>query len=598
MSPFTGKALTLSQAAGVYIVGVIRALHYAHQGGWLFELYDADSQMTSTWNNSDHWDCVSDSTQQSATLKMPETPCKGCVLRLRRQALEWGSGYRFHSCALVDIVDDAADCNGCSGHGKCDKKGKCECDSSPKDGFWYGEYCQSQNECEEDEHCGEGGVCVDTGNITPPNKQCYCREGWFGKETKPLKGSYITSRNCNKRSKLKMGEPDDWEDEYPVMYASVPEGNFKLFFKIDEEANEIEFAIKAKTSNWAAFGFRPIATGLGNDHAMGSEIAEEYDTLLDVDAETEGEGEGDKDTASEGEDDEDKDTASEEDEDEKDTASEGEEDDESSRRRSLKVHRRMPEIQQEAKNIDHRMLQQKSDDEDSTTEGEGEGDEKEDSKAEGEGDEKEDSKAEGEGDEKEDSKAEGEGDEKEDSKAEGEGDEKEDSKAEGEGDSESEGEGEGDSESEGEGDGASGVCEDGKPFTAEYDEGTHDLVKRPKGKRGLKAEMPSLLMEKTEDRLSSRSLKQKDAESDAEGEGDEKEDSKAEGEGDEKEDSKAEGEGDEKEDSKAEGEGDSESEGEGEGDSESEGEGKSDKGTVFMTYRFRSRTSRPLWSCR
>ena len=156
-----------------------RALHYAHQGGWLFELYNADGDLTSTWNSTDHWDCVSDSTQQRATITMPETPCEGCILRLRRQALEWGANYRFHSCALVDIVESGDPCNGCSGHGRC-VRGRCQCDSSEEDGFWYGDYCESQNECEEDEHCGEGGACIDTGNITPPNKQCYCREGYFG----------------------------------------------------------------------------------------------------------------------------------------------------------------------------------------------------------------------------------------------------------------------------------------------------------------------------------------------------------------------------------------------------------------------------------
>lgn len=30
--------------------------------------------------------------------------CSDCIIRLERQALEWGENYRFRSCADVDIV--------------------------------------------------------------------------------------------------------------------------------------------------------------------------------------------------------------------------------------------------------------------------------------------------------------------------------------------------------------------------------------------------------------------------------------------------------------------------------------------------------------
>lgn len=80
--------------------------------------------MVSVWNDTTHWDCEHDGTQQSVELQLPSKTCEGCILRLQRQALEWGAGYLFHSCAMVDIVEessDGADCNGCSGHGTCVK---------------------------------------------------------------------------------------------------------------------------------------------------------------------------------------------------------------------------------------------------------------------------------------------------------------------------------------------------------------------------------------------------------------------------------------------------------------------------------------------
>lgn len=103
-------------------LGYCRDLHYAHQGGWRFELYDADLNMVSTWNDSSHWDCKHDGTQQSVELELPSKPCEGCLLRLQRQAMEWSGSYLFHSCAMVDVVEkssDSAECNGCSGHGTC-----------------------------------------------------------------------------------------------------------------------------------------------------------------------------------------------------------------------------------------------------------------------------------------------------------------------------------------------------------------------------------------------------------------------------------------------------------------------------------------------
>lgn len=467
---------------------------------------------------------------------MPETPCEGCILRLRRQALEWGSGYRFHSCAMVNIVDSADACNGCSGHGRC-VRGQCRCDSSEEDGFWYGEYCQNQNECDEDAHCGEGGVCVETGNITPPNKQCWCQEGYFGNVARPMRGSYISPRICNRsvtrsvlslslscrESRLTLGDPETWADEYDFELASNPEGNFKMYYTVFPRRGEIEFAIRARTSNWAAFGFRPIAEG-----------------TTDTDDEEDSEGEEPAPRNRRGR--QNGRTDAEEDE-------EGEAEGEESRRRSLKMKPRMPEIEEEAtaeKHIVRSLLQRRRNNNEEDTEAEGEGDEE--AEAEGEGDEE--------------TEAEGEGD-NEETEAEGEGDEE----------AEAEGEGEGDGDDD-------ALCRRGRPTTAEYDAGIHDLA-RPRRGRGLKnMEMPSLQSEKSESHKvkTIRSLKQEDEDSSAEGDteedtgntrrrrqnNDSDEEAEAEGEGDDEE-TEAEGEGD-NEEAEAEGEGDGESEAEGEGD--------------------------------
>ena len=99
-----------------------RNLHYAHQGGWRFELYDSDAELVAIWNDTSHWGCNHDGTQQWVLLDLPSSPCTNCTLRLVRQALEWGPTYLFYSCAMVSIVSSNrtnATCNGCSGHGTC-----------------------------------------------------------------------------------------------------------------------------------------------------------------------------------------------------------------------------------------------------------------------------------------------------------------------------------------------------------------------------------------------------------------------------------------------------------------------------------------------
>eukprot|EP00803_Ostreobium_quekettii_P011040 evm.model.scf_763.2 EVM.evm.TU.scf_763.2 scf_763:13070-19189(+) len=234
-------------------------LHYAHQGGWNFELYDADAKQVAVWNDSSHYGCTHDGTQQWVELSLPNITCTNCTLRLVRQALEWGGTYLFRSCSLVNIEqsdNENATCNGCSGHGRCEQ-GKCVCDKNRNAGFWEGTYCERQNECDTDAHCGEGGMCIDVGATSPPRKQCYCKEGWFGEEVMPwAPDSMLPTRICNRQSNLTLGNPDEWDEEYTNKQTSVPSGVFAVYYQIDEEAAEIEFAIKAATDNWVAVGMR------------------------------------------------------------------------------------------------------------------------------------------------------------------------------------------------------------------------------------------------------------------------------------------------------------------------------------------------------
>lgn len=154
-------------------------------------------------------------------------------------------------------------------------QGKCQCFTDLERGFWEGTYCERQNECDLDSHCGTGGVCVDTKvqfcrqfyakfsqqATTPPRKQCYCKSGWFGKETQPwLAYSRLSVRQCAERSSLDMDDIEQWNEQYPNRRASPQSGAFELFYKVDQEKRSVEYAIKARTESWIGVGIRPVST--------------------------------------------------------------------------------------------------------------------------------------------------------------------------------------------------------------------------------------------------------------------------------------------------------------------------------------------------
>jgi hypothetical protein len=166
-----------------------------------------------------------------------------------------GESFVFKSCALLDIVDDAGACNGCSGHGTCSTDGHCLCISSSTDGFFYGLHCEFENECEQDLHCGTHGKCIDVGDTSGPAKQCFCEAGTFGAVFKAKSG--FQRRVCNAASKLKIDTAslDTFGKEYKRTETAGP---FSLFWSI--RGDSIEVAMVGNTSSWVAVGWRSVDT--------------------------------------------------------------------------------------------------------------------------------------------------------------------------------------------------------------------------------------------------------------------------------------------------------------------------------------------------
>ena len=113
---------------------------------------------------------TADPTAQAHTVKIPDdVRCEGCTIRLMRQAREWSGGYRFWSCADVDIVRprslDAEEMCSFNGRWRAEA-GQCNCARR-----FYGPRCQYEDECEDDSDCGNG-QCVDVRATTAPRKRC------------------------------------------------------------------------------------------------------------------------------------------------------------------------------------------------------------------------------------------------------------------------------------------------------------------------------------------------------------------------------------------------------------------------------------------
>lgn len=161
--------------------------------------------------------------------------CDNCTLRLLRQADEWSSGYRFWSCADVDIKQRKEYKETCSGNGKYFPS-RCKCEKN-----FYGSQCQYKDECSRNQDCGVQGKCIDLQGTSVPGKQCYCNYGWYGAD-------------CKMRSPYKNTDFD--LSPYTMKHLS-PE--YTAYWRLLEEQAEIEFVLKVNTTTWVGFGWRPLA---------------------------------------------------------------------------------------------------------------------------------------------------------------------------------------------------------------------------------------------------------------------------------------------------------------------------------------------------
>lgn len=97
-----------------------------------------------------------DVTAQRYEVKFPnDFTCDNCTIRLLRQADEWSNGYRFWSCADIDIRPRMGFREMCSGKGKYIAS-RCKCEKR-----FYGNRCQYSDECSVDRDCGAQGKCID-----------------------------------------------------------------------------------------------------------------------------------------------------------------------------------------------------------------------------------------------------------------------------------------------------------------------------------------------------------------------------------------------------------------------------------------------------
>ncbi|XP_030757105.1 uncharacterized protein LOC115882976 isoform X4 [Sitophilus oryzae] len=211
-------------------------LGYPHKGGFKLQLLDQLERpvldLTPSVQGSEF--ISNDATAQTYAVELPpDFTCINCTLRLIRQALEWGVGYKFWSCADVDIKIRKEFRENCGGHGRY-LLGKCKCDR-----LYYGSVCQFRDECLENSDCGSQGICVDIDATTAPRKQCYCQLGYFGP-------------GCTRRSPVKSTEID-----FDLYTEKKLSDTFTLYWRILKEHKELEAVMVVNGTSYAALGWRP-----------------------------------------------------------------------------------------------------------------------------------------------------------------------------------------------------------------------------------------------------------------------------------------------------------------------------------------------------
>nr|XP_031827935.1 uncharacterized protein LOC116424971 isoform X3 [Nomia melanderi] len=206
------------------------------QGGFRLQILDALDRplvdLTPVTKSSEFVE--DDATAQSYAVQLPQNfTCTDCTIRLLREAEEWGSSYRFWSCADIDIIERKTYREDCSGHGRY-LLGRCRCDR-----LYHGTRCEFKEECLDDSDCGIQGTCIDNGGTTAPTKHCYCNIGWFGP-------------GCAKKSPIKTLDVD--LDAYTMKKFS---DNFTFYWRILKESKELEGVMVVNGTSWVGVGWRP-----------------------------------------------------------------------------------------------------------------------------------------------------------------------------------------------------------------------------------------------------------------------------------------------------------------------------------------------------
>ncbi|CAK9300686.1 unnamed protein product [Gordionus sp. m RMFG-2023] len=216
-------------------------LGYPHKGGFRIELINSKDEviMVLAPNSSNiTFAETGDATVQKQQVTIPSIlTCENCFIRLLRQAKEWSAGsngYLFWSCADVNIMPGLDPCkpNGVSRYGNC------ECNKN-----FMGIFCENQNDCDTDADCNNNGKCIDINATTFPTKVCFCKWGFLDKD-------------CSRKSSI-----DSWDFD-PILYnvrdlATQPGSEYKLYWRILNESNEIEMVLQANSTNWLGIGWRP-----------------------------------------------------------------------------------------------------------------------------------------------------------------------------------------------------------------------------------------------------------------------------------------------------------------------------------------------------
>ncbi|XP_064625321.1 uncharacterized protein LOC135486457 isoform X2 [Lineus longissimus] len=191
--------------------------------------------ITTLTRNSTNYVGTGDNTERYTEryeVKLPQTECLNCSIRLLRQALE--KGFYFWACADVNIKT-VGYTEKCSLHGRL-LNGECQCDS-----LYSGSVCQYKDECWKDTDCNSHGSCIDRKSRAYPKKVCYCKKGWYGllceKESpmKDIPGSFVGYNHVEIR-------PDVID----------------IFWKMLKDEGQVEIIMRMKTTSWVAVGWRHL----------------------------------------------------------------------------------------------------------------------------------------------------------------------------------------------------------------------------------------------------------------------------------------------------------------------------------------------------